>query len=243
MQGRRRLSADRRSRSPRARSPPTRRARLRPLDRAQRTGAARGVRPARAPARLRRPRADRRRAPLRRRSHAQLRAGSRRRRSRLELSLIRREVEEAMRTTTETLSQMTNLLAVVSAPSLNTATHPPRRGARAAAAGRAGRDHHLRRAASRRCSPRSSAPVDPGLVAWAGEYLNERLVGLGLGARMLQQRLVDPSLSAARARRSSSASRRPSASSPARARTRCTWRAPRACSRPARSRTRRRSTS
>src|SRR5271156_4756556 len=31
---------------------------------------------------------------------------------RLELSLIRREVEEAMRTTTETLSQMTNLLAV-----------------------------------------------------------------------------------------------------------------------------------
>jgi heat-inducible transcriptional repressor len=38
--------------------------------------------------------------------------------------------------------------------------------------------------------------VDPGLVAWAGEYLNERLVGLGLGARMLNQRLVDPSLSA-----------------------------------------------
>jgi heat-inducible transcriptional repressor len=38
--------------------------------------------------------------------------------------------------------------------------------------------------------------VDPGLVAWAGEYLNERLVGLGLGARMLNQRLNDPSLSA-----------------------------------------------
>ena len=34
------------------------------------------------------------------------------------------------------------------------------------------------------------------MVAWAGEYLNERLVGLGLGARMLQQRLVDPGLSA-----------------------------------------------
>src|SRR4029077_5389743 len=41
---------------------------------------------------------------------------------RLELSLIRQEVEEAMRATTETLSQMNNLLAVVSAPSLNTAT-------------------------------------------------------------------------------------------------------------------------
>jgi heat-inducible transcriptional repressor len=41
---------------------------------------------------------------------------------RLELSLIRREVDEAMRAATETLSQMTNLLAVVSAPSLTTAT-------------------------------------------------------------------------------------------------------------------------
>jgi heat-inducible transcriptional repressor len=37
-------------------------------------------------------------------------------------------------------------------------------------------------------------PADPGLVAWAAEYLNERLVGLGLGARMLHQRLADPSL-------------------------------------------------
>ena len=38
--------------------------------------------------------------------------------------------------------------------------------------------------------------VDPGLVAWAGEYLNERLSGIGLGARMLHQRLIDPGLSA-----------------------------------------------
>jgi heat-inducible transcriptional repressor len=38
-------------------------------------------------------------------------------------------------------------------------------------------------------------PVDPGLVAWAGEYLNERLVGRELGARMLQTRLVDLDLS------------------------------------------------
>ena len=37
-------------------------------------------------------------------------------------------------------------------------------------------------------------PVDSGLLAWAGEYLRERLVGYGLGARMLQQRLIDPSL-------------------------------------------------
>src|SRR6267143_1965534 len=38
--------------------------------------------------------------------------------------------------------------------------------------------------------------VDPGLVAWAEEYLNERLVGLGLGSRMLHQRLLDPGLAA-----------------------------------------------
>lgn len=113
---------------------------------------------------------------------------------RLELSLIRREVDEAMRATTETLSQMTNLLAVVSAPSMNTAT--------------------IRHVEVLALQPQvilvviiTSAgnvskmfatferAVDPGLVAWAAEYLNERLVGLELGARMLQQRLVDPSLS------------------------------------------------
>jgi heat-inducible transcriptional repressor len=37
-------------------------------------------------------------------------------------------------------------------------------------------------------------PVDPGLVSWAAAYLNERLAGIGLGARMLHARLADPSL-------------------------------------------------
>ena len=37
-------------------------------------------------------------------------------------------------------------------------------------------------------------PVDPGLAAWASAYLNEQLVGLGLGARMLARRLADPTL-------------------------------------------------
>jgi heat-inducible transcriptional repressor len=115
-------------------------------------------------------------------------------RRRLELTLMRKEVEEAMRRTSEVLSQMTNLLAVVSAPSINTAT--------------------IRHVEVLELQPHvvlvviiTSAgnvskmiatfdrPVDPGLVAWAGEYLNERLVGLGLGARMLAQRLSDPSLS------------------------------------------------
>jgi heat-inducible transcriptional repressor len=112
---------------------------------------------------------------------------------RMELSLIRREVEEAMRTTSETLSQMTNLLAVVSAPSLNTAT--------------------IRHVEVLALQPEVAMvvvitsnggvsklfatfdrPVDSGLLSWAGEYLRERLVGYGLGARMLQQRLIDASL-------------------------------------------------
>lgn len=112
---------------------------------------------------------------------------------RLELSLIRREIDEAMRATTETLSQMTNLLAVVSAPSLTTAT--------------------IRHVEVLALQPQLvlvviitstgsvskmlatfERDIDPGLVSWAGEYLNERLVGLGLGARMLHQRLNDPSL-------------------------------------------------
>ena len=113
----------------------------------------------------------------------------------LELSLIRQEVDEAMRATSETLSQMNNLLAVVSAPSLDSAT--------------------IRRIEVLALQPQVvlmviitstggvskmlatfERAVDPGLVAWAGEYLNERLVGLALGARMIQQRLLEPSLSA-----------------------------------------------
>jgi heat-inducible transcriptional repressor len=113
---------------------------------------------------------------------------------RMELSLIRREVEEAMRTTSETLSQMTNLLAVVSAPSMNTATI-----------------RHVEVLALQpevvmvvvitstggvsKLFATFDRPLDSGLLAWAGEYLRERLVGFGLGARMLQQRLFDRSLS------------------------------------------------
>ncbi len=114
---------------------------------------------------------------------------------RMELTLIRREVEEAMQATTETLSKMTNLLAVVSAPSLNTATI-----------------RHIEVLALQpqvvmvviitstggvsKMLTTFDGAVDQGLVSWAGEYLNERLVGLGLGARMLHQRVLDPSLPA-----------------------------------------------
>jgi heat-inducible transcriptional repressor len=111
----------------------------------------------------------------------------------LELSLIRREVDEAMRATSETLSQVTNLLAIVTAPPIETAT--------------------IRHIEVLLLQPQVlmvvvitstggvtkrvftfDAPIDAGLVGWAGEYLNEQLAGIGLGARMLVKRLADPGL-------------------------------------------------
>jgi heat-inducible transcriptional repressor len=112
----------------------------------------------------------------------------------LELSLIRREVDAAMRATSETLSQVTNLLAIVTAPPIETAT--------------------IRHVEVLLLQPQVlmvvvitstggvtkrvftfESPVDQGLVAWAGEYLNEQLAGIGLGARSLVKRLTDPGLS------------------------------------------------
>ena len=111
----------------------------------------------------------------------------------LELSQMRREVDEAMRATTEALSQVTNLLAVVTAPPIETA--------------------EIRHVEVLPLQPQVlmvviitstggvskriftfEQPVDPGLTAWASAYLNEQLVGLGLGARMLLKRLADPTL-------------------------------------------------
>ena len=89
---------------------------------------------------------------------------------------MRREVDEAMRATTETLSQMTNLLAVVSAPSINTATirHievlalQPQVVLVVIITSTGERLEDARDVRARRRS---------GSASWAGEYLNERLVG------------------------------------------------------------------
>jgi heat-inducible transcriptional repressor len=110
-----------------------------------------------------------------------------------ELQLSRHEVAEAMRATTEQLSQVTNLLAIVSAPPLGTTT--------------------IRRVEVLLLQPQVAmaviitstggvskrvityeGPVDPGLVDWAHSYLNEVLPGMGLGARMIHARLKDPGL-------------------------------------------------
>jgi heat-inducible transcriptional repressor len=112
----------------------------------------------------------------------------------LAVSLVRREVDEAMRVTTEALSQVTNLLAIVTAPPIETST--------------------IRHIEVLTLQPQVlmvvvitstggvtkrlftfERPVDSGLTDWAGSYLNERLVGIGLGTRMLHSRLRDESLS------------------------------------------------
>lgn len=111
----------------------------------------------------------------------------------LELSDMRREVDEAMRATTEQLSQVTNLLAMVSAPPIYTAT--------------------IHRVEVLLLQPQVAMvvvitstggvtkrvisydhPLDSGLVGWAASYLNEALGGLEVGARMVGAKLTDPSL-------------------------------------------------
>src|SRR5262245_712424 len=107
----------------------------------------------------------------------------------VELSDMRREVDEAARSTTEQLSQVTNLLALVTAPPIETAT--------------------IHRVEVLLLQPQVAmvviitstggvtkriisydTPVDAGLVDWASSYLNEALGGLDVGSRMLQSRLM-----------------------------------------------------
>ncbi|MDX6603666.1 MAG: heat-inducible transcriptional repressor [Solirubrobacterales bacterium] len=111
----------------------------------------------------------------------------------LELSRLRREVDEAMRETTAALARVTDLVAMATAPQLATAT--------------------IHRIEVLRLQPNKvvviaiastgdvarrvfefDRPVDPGLVEWASSYLNETLAGLSVGARMTAARLADPEL-------------------------------------------------
>src|SRR5688572_19368079 len=112
----------------------------------------------------------------------------------LELSHMRREVDAAMRVTTTTLSQVTDLLAAVSAPPLHTAT--------------------IKHVEVLLLQPQIAlvvvitstgtvtkraftfdTPVDLGLADWAASYLNERLAGTDLGALTLRGRLITQELS------------------------------------------------
>jgi heat-inducible transcriptional repressor len=113
----------------------------------------------------------------------------------LDLTEARSEVESALQATTEMLSRVTRLIALVSAPPLQTAT--------------------VRHVEVLMLQPQivmvvainSSGdvtkrvyafdlPVDPGLANWAAQYLNDQLVGLSPGSAQLRRRLSDPSLPA-----------------------------------------------
>jgi heat-inducible transcriptional repressor len=112
----------------------------------------------------------------------------------LELAAARSELEAALQETTETLSQATRLLALVSAPPLQTATvrHvevlvlQPQVLMVVVITSTGGVSKRVLALAE---------PVDTGLTLWAGEYLNDQLTGLELGSTLLRRRLEDPGLS------------------------------------------------
>jgi len=111
----------------------------------------------------------------------------------LDLRSMRVEVEEALRATTDMLSKATKLLALVSAPSLETATI-----------------RHIEVLALQPTSVivvvitstgsvtkrqfRLDHPVDTGLVTWAAEYLEDQLVGARIGSATVRRRLEAPEL-------------------------------------------------
>jgi heat-inducible transcriptional repressor len=118
--------------------------------------------------------------------------------ARVELGL-RREIDAAMRETTAALAQVTDLMALVTAPPETVAATihrvevlslQPTRVMVVAIASNG--------AVAKRVFD-FPGPVDPGLVEWASSYLNESLAGMGLGARMIAGRLADPELGPAEA--------------------------------------------
>jgi heat-inducible transcriptional repressor len=106
----------------------------------------------------------------------------------VELPAMRREVDDAMRATTEQLSQVTNLLALVTAPPIETATiHrvevlllQPQVAMVVVITSTGGVTKRL---------ISYDQPLDPGLVDWAASYLNEVLGGMDVGARMVAAKL------------------------------------------------------
>lgn len=111
----------------------------------------------------------------------------------LQLSLVRREVDQAMRATTEMLAEVTDLLSLVSAPSIEVESilrieafvlqpHKVMVVVITSAGGVTKRSFEFDR------------PVDPGLAEWATGYLNDVLKDTALGARMLRSRLFSPDL-------------------------------------------------
>jgi heat-inducible transcriptional repressor len=112
----------------------------------------------------------------------------------VKLEVSRREVDDAMRAATEQLSQVTNLLAIVTAPPIATATIKhiellalqPQLAMIVVITSTGG--------VTKRVVPYERA-LDPGLIDWARSYLNEELDGMSVGARMVPSKLAHASLS------------------------------------------------
>ena len=112
----------------------------------------------------------------------------------LDLSALRREVDSALEATTEMLTSVTRLLALVSAPPFETTTvrHieilllQPQTVMVVVITSTGGVSKRLFQ---------FDAPVDPGLANWAREYLNERLEGVRLGSVELRRGFEERSLS------------------------------------------------
>jgi heat-inducible transcriptional repressor len=113
----------------------------------------------------------------------------------VDLTAMRNELQSALQSATEMLSQATRLLALVSAPSLASAT--------------------VRHVEVLLLQPRvvmvvvitstgdvtkrlfeAEEPIDAGLIGWAHEYLNDSVTGVRLGTSTLRRRFDDPSLPA-----------------------------------------------
>jgi heat-inducible transcriptional repressor len=112
----------------------------------------------------------------------------------LDLSSARKEIDGALQATTEMLSQVNRLLALVSAPPLRATTVKhvevlllqPQVAMVVVITASGGVAKH---------QAQFEQPVDPGLAAWAAEYLNETVAGLQLGTTLLRRRFEDPGLS------------------------------------------------
>jgi heat-inducible transcriptional repressor len=113
----------------------------------------------------------------------------------LDVAEMRREVDAALGRLADVVSQVTNLLGIVTAPPPETST--------------------VRHVEVLLLQPQVvmvvvitstgavtkrvfafEGPVDPGLCEWAGAFLNEQVSGLAVGARMVASRIADPSLGA-----------------------------------------------
>jgi heat-inducible transcriptional repressor len=112
----------------------------------------------------------------------------------LDLSTLRSEIDSALQATSERLAEVTRLLALVSAPPLETTTvrHvevlllQPHVLVVVVITSTGGVAKHI---------ATSEDPIDPGILDWASEFLAERVVGLQLGSRVLRHRLGEPDMS------------------------------------------------